>query len=88
MTFITREEAKEANDKKYAEEDHGDLFADREELSAQSAASGGVIGPTAGVIGSVQAAEAVKILAGNKSALDGRLLSVDLLNMDFNTIDL
>lgn len=67
---------------------YGDLFADREELSAQSAASGGVIGPTAGVIGSVQAAEAVKILAGNKSALDGRLLSVDLLNMDFNTIDL
>lgn len=28
VTFITREEAKEANDKKYAEEDHGDLFAD------------------------------------------------------------
>lgn len=28
VTFITREEAKEANDKKYAEDDHGDLFAD------------------------------------------------------------
>ena len=28
VTFITREEAKEANDKKYAEESHGDLFAD------------------------------------------------------------
>lgn len=28
VTFITREEAKAANDKKYAEEDHGDLFAD------------------------------------------------------------
>lgn len=28
VTFITREEAKEANDKKYAEENHGDLFAD------------------------------------------------------------
>lgn len=67
---------------------YSDLFVDREELAAQAPASGGVIGPTAGVIGSVQAAEAIKILAGNKSALDGRLLSVNLLNMDFNTIDL
>jgi len=28
VTFITKEEAKAANDAKYAEEDHGDLFAD------------------------------------------------------------
>lgn len=67
---------------------YGDLFADRTELSAQGAAAGGVIGPTAGVIGSIQAAEAVKILAGNRPALDGRLLSVNLLNMEFNTIEL
>lgn len=65
-----------------------DLFPEREELESMPAASGGVIGPTPGVIGSVQAAEAIKILAGAESALAGRLLTMDLLTMQFELLDL
>lgn len=65
-----------------------DVFSDREELARRLPAAGGIIGPAAGVIGSIQAAEAVKILAGMKPTLDGRLLIADMLNMDFKIFDL
>lgn len=67
---------------------YADLFPEREELEQMPAASGGVIGPTPGVIGSVQAAEAIKILAGADSALAGRLLTMDLMTMQFQLLDL
>lgn len=67
---------------------YSDLYPDRAELSASGAASGGVIGPTPGVVGCIQAAEALKLAAGIPPALDGRILTVNLLTMDFQLLDL
>jgi molybdopterin/thiamine biosynthesis adenylyltransferase len=46
--------------------------------SAPSCAEAGVLGPAAGVIGSLQALEALKLLAGLDGALLGAFLQVDL----------
>ena len=46
----------------------------------------GVIGAMAGVIGSLQAMEAVKYLTGAGDLLTGRLLTFDALTMQFRTI--
>jgi len=48
----------------------------------------GVLGPAAGLIGTLQAAEAVKRLAGIAEGLAGKLLLADALTMDFRTIRL
>ena len=48
---------------------------------AQSCSEAGVLGALCGVIGSLQAAEAVKTLLGRSDLLTGRLLIFDLLNM-------
>jgi len=48
----------------------------------------GVLGPTAGVIGSIQALEAIKLIAGIRGGLKGRLLTCDLRNMDFYAIQI
>lgn len=64
------------------------LCPDREELAARPAAAEGVIGPTPGVLGSIQAAEALKVLCGIGPALDGKLLALNLLDMEFNLLNL
>jgi adenylyltransferase/sulfurtransferase len=46
----------------------------------------GVLGPVPGIIGCVQAAEAVKLLTGVGTTLVGRLLVVDALGLGFETI--
>ncbi|MDR1546629.1 MAG: molybdopterin-synthase adenylyltransferase MoeB [Deltaproteobacteria bacterium] len=46
----------------------------------------GVVGALAGVLGSLQAMEAVKYLTGVGQLLTGRLLTFDALSMDFRTI--
>jgi molybdopterin/thiamine biosynthesis adenylyltransferase len=46
----------------------------------------GVLGALAGVVGALQASEAVKLLTGAGEPLVGRLLLVDLLGMRFETI--
>ncbi|MGE5553423.1 MAG: HesA/MoeB/ThiF family protein [Betaproteobacteria bacterium] len=48
----------------------------------------GVLGPTAGTIGVLQATEALKVLLGRGVALVGRLLHVDLWTNEFRLIDL
>lgn len=48
----------------------------------------GVIGAMAGVIGSLQALEAVKYLTGAGELLTGKLLTFDALTMNFHTIKL
>lgn len=48
----------------------------------------GVIGAMAGVIGSLQALEAVKFLTGAGELLTGRLLTFDALTMKFHTVKL
>ena len=49
-------------------------------------AEAGVLGVVTGVMGALQAAEAVKLLAGAGEPLVGRLLLVDVLAMRFETI--
>ncbi len=46
----------------------------------------GVLGPTPGVTGSIQAAEALKLLLGKGLLLAGRLLLLDLLSSDFRIV--
>lgn len=53
-----------------------------------SCAEGGVLGVLPGIVGTIQATEAIKLLAGIGEPLIGRLLLVDALRMDFRTIAL
>ncbi len=48
----------------------------------------GVIGATTGVIGSLQALETIKLLAGIGATLKNKLLVCDFSDMDFTTIDI
>lgn len=47
---------------------------------------GGVFGPAPGIVASIQAAEAIKLLVGAGHPLLDRLLLIDTLNMTFRTI--
>jgi adenylyltransferase/sulfurtransferase len=47
-----------------------------------------VLGPVVGIIGSIQATEAIKLLAGIGTDLCGRLLLLDAEVMRFNEIRL
>ncbi len=53
-----------------------------------SCAEGGVLGVLPGLVGLVQATEAVKIIAGIGETLAGRLLLVDALRMQFRAVKL
>lgn len=53
---------------------------------APTCAEAGVIGVVPGVIGSIQAMEAVKVLLGIGDTLAGRLLVYDALDQDFTTV--
>jgi molybdopterin/thiamine biosynthesis adenylyltransferase len=48
----------------------------------------GVVGATAGIIGAMQAMEAIKVLAGVGSPLKGKLMVCDFNDMYFTTIDI
>jgi adenylyltransferase/sulfurtransferase len=48
----------------------------------------GVFAPLTGIVGSIQAAEALKLLAGAGESLGGRLLLLDALAMQVRTIRL
>ena len=51
-----------------------------------SCAEGGVLGVLPGIVGSLQAVEAIKMLAGIGEPLIGRLLMIDTLDMSFRTL--
>jgi sulfur-carrier protein adenylyltransferase/sulfurtransferase len=51
-----------------------------------SCAEGGVFGVLPGVIGAIQATEAIKIITGEGDSLVGRLLLYDALHMDFQEV--
>jgi adenylyltransferase/sulfurtransferase len=53
-----------------------------------SCAEGGVLGVLPGVIGTIQATETLKILAGIGTTLSGRLLVYDALNLTFRELKL
>jgi len=46
----------------------------------------GVLAPAAGIVASIEATEALKILAGRREALDGRLVSCDVWSGRFQSI--
>jgi adenylyltransferase/sulfurtransferase len=46
----------------------------------------GVFAPLTGIVGTIQAAEALKLAAGIGDSLSGRLLLVDALTMEFRTL--
>lgn len=56
--------------------------------SVPNCGEAGVLGALCGVIGSLQAMEAIKRLAGVEGGLGGRLLVVDALGMQFRTLKL
>ena len=51
-----------------------------------SCAEGGVLGVVPGLIGTIQATEAIKMLLGLGDTLVGRLLTVDAMTMSFRTL--
>jgi len=53
-----------------------------------SCAEGGVLGVLPGVIGVIQATEAIKIILGKGSSLSGRLLLYDAMDMKFREVKL
>jgi adenylyltransferase/sulfurtransferase len=64
------------------------LFPEDGESEEMRCAVMGVFAPLVGIIGAMQAAEALKILSGAGEPLSGRLLLLDALNMDVRTISL
>lgn len=48
----------------------------------------GILGTTPGILGTIQATEAIKFLSGMGELLTDKLLSFDTLTMDFNVINL
>lgn len=48
----------------------------------------GVLAPAAGMVGTIQATEALKVLLGIGETLTGRVLVVDALHMEFRTLTL
>lgn len=63
------------------------LYPDRESLSAIPPSSAGVIGPVPGVIGSIQASEAIKLIAGFGQLLENKLFTIDLESLRSMVID-
>lgn len=66
---------------------YADLYPDRETLCSRTLRTTGVLGPVPGLIGTIQAAEAIKLLAGCGDLLDGRLLTIDMKSMRMETIE-
>ena len=55
---------------------------------APSCAEAGVLGVLPGIVGSIQALEAIKLILGLGDGLSGRILTIDTLDMSFRTFNL
>lgn len=64
------------------------LFPENAEIEEVRCAVMGVFAPVTGIIGTIQAAEALKLLAGTGQTLTGRLLILDALAMQWRSIGL
>jgi adenylyltransferase/sulfurtransferase len=62
------------------------LFAEDTEPEETRCAVMGVFAPLTGIIGAMQAAEALKLLAGTGESLSGRLLLLDCLRMEWRSV--
>jgi adenylyltransferase/sulfurtransferase len=63
------------------------LFPESGDQEETRCAVMGVFAPITGIVGTIQAAEALKLLAGTGEALVGRLLLIDALAMQLRTIN-
>ena len=64
------------------------LFPEAQDLEETRCAVMGVFAPLTGIIGAVQAAEALKLLTGIGQSLNGRLLLLDGLTMEWRQVRL
>ncbi len=62
------------------------LFPEADDVEELRCATTGVLSPLLGMVGSVQAVEALKLLGGFGEPLVGRLLSVDAFTMNWHTV--
>lgn len=62
------------------------LFPEAPDFEELRCATTGVLGPLVGMVGCVQAAEALKVLGGFGEPLVGRLLTVDALTMQWHSL--
>ena len=62
------------------------LFPAAEEFEETRCATLGVFAPLVGIVGAMQAAEALKLLGHMGEPLTGRLMMLDALHMEWNTI--
>lgn len=62
------------------------LYTEGDQGAAQTCSESGVLAPLVGVIGSLQAMEALKLLADFGEVLRGKLLVLDLRNMDIRRL--
>jgi len=62
------------------------LFPEAEDVEALSCATTGVFAPLVGIIGSMQAAEAIKVIAQIGTSLKGRLLILDAMDMEWHSV--
>lgn len=62
------------------------LFAPDEQFEEVSCSTMGVFAPLVGIIGAMQAAEALKLIAAIGTSLDGRLMMLDARHMEWNTM--
>lgn len=62
------------------------LFPEGEDVEEVRCAVMGVFAPLTGIIGTTQAAEALKLVAGIGESLSGRLLLLDSLDMEWRTV--
>ena len=53
-----------------------------------SCAEGGVLGVLPGIVGTMQATEAIKLIVGIGESLSGKLLLIDALSMDFRKLNI
>ena len=67
---------------------YGCLFPASEPAPEAACATMGVFAPLVGMVGTVQAAEALKVLAGVGQTLSGRLLMVNAMTMEWTTMRL
>ena len=64
------------------------LFSEDQEFEETRCAVMGVFAPLVGIIGAIQAAEAIKVLAGVGETLNGRFLMLDGLSMEWRSLKL